>query len=301
MKSTHDDRSPADDRDRELTHRHDGAHRHAAEPGYLPIRSRPPATGATTAPGLGEVIGWVNGAPVPRRTLDRRLAGLRDGPMRAALPAQGSAEERQLTRWLTQVILTELLCAAETRALGLDPAELPPLDRLAAVELGSINAAAVNGSPWARALYEHLPIDVPTAWRRPETPAPRPALHVRHRLYATRPDDGGGEAGLDDLGPTSLDTLPAAIAAELRRQPYGRLAGPVLDELGWHLAIARPLPPATARHPAAEPTADTALTAAARRRAFARWLDALRADRIALVPGLEHPGDPRQPDNHHKH
>jgi len=34
---------------------------------------------------------------------------------------------------------------------------------------------------------------------------------------------------------------------------------------------------------------------------FARWLDELRAAKVELVPGLEHPGDPRQPDNHHKH
>jgi [acyl-carrier-protein] S-malonyltransferase len=40
---------------------------------------------------------------------------------------------------------------------------------------------------------------------------------------------------------------------------------------------------------------------AARRRAFARWLDDMRAKKVELVPGLEHPGDPRQPDNHHKH
>ncbi|MFG1707210.1 hypothetical protein ACFLIM_28840 [Nonomuraea sp. M3C6] len=24
-------------------------------------------------------------------------------------------------------------------------------------------------------------------------------------------------------------------------------------------------------------------------------------ERVQLVPGLEHPGDPRRPDNHHKH
>ncbi len=43
------------------------------------------------------------------------------------------------------------------------------------------------------------------------------------------------------------------------------------------------------------------LLAAARRRAFRIWLDARRADLVELSPGYEHPGDPRQPDNTHKH
>lgn len=43
------------------------------------------------------------------------------------------------------------------------------------------------------------------------------------------------------------------------------------------------------------------LRAAARRRAFRQWLDVRRADLVVLSPGYEHPGDPRQPDNTHKH
>lgn len=43
------------------------------------------------------------------------------------------------------------------------------------------------------------------------------------------------------------------------------------------------------------------LLASARRREFRRWLDARRADLVALAPGYEHPGDPGQPDNTHKH
>jgi [acyl-carrier-protein] S-malonyltransferase len=40
---------------------------------------------------------------------------------------------------------------------------------------------------------------------------------------------------------------------------------------------------------------------AARRRRFRMWLDQRRADLVWLAPGYEHPGDPRQPDNTHKH
>ncbi|KUH95714.1 hypothetical protein [Mycobacterium sp. IS-3022] len=43
------------------------------------------------------------------------------------------------------------------------------------------------------------------------------------------------------------------------------------------------------------------LRAAARRRAFRLWLDARCAAVVQLAPGYEHPGDPRQPDNTHRH
>jgi [acyl-carrier-protein] S-malonyltransferase len=31
------------------------------------------------------------------------------------------------------------------------------------------------------------------------------------------------------------------------------------------------------------------------------WLDARCAALVSLAPGYEHPGDPRQPDNTHRH
>ncbi|KKB97156.1 malonyl CoA-ACP transacylase, partial [Mycobacterium nebraskense] len=34
---------------------------------------------------------------------------------------------------------------------------------------------------------------------------------------------------------------------------------------------------------------------------FRVWLDARRAELVRLAPGYEHPGDPRQPDNTHRH
>jgi [acyl-carrier-protein] S-malonyltransferase len=43
------------------------------------------------------------------------------------------------------------------------------------------------------------------------------------------------------------------------------------------------------------------LRGAARRRAFRVWLDARRAELVRLAAGYEHPGDPRQPDNTHRH
>lgn len=43
------------------------------------------------------------------------------------------------------------------------------------------------------------------------------------------------------------------------------------------------------------------LRGAARRRAFRLWLAARRAELVWLAPGYEHPADPRQPDNTHRH
>lgn len=45
----------------------------------------------------------------------------------------------------------------------------------------------------------------------------------------------------------------------------------------------------------------TMLRGAARRRAFRIWLEQRRAALVWLAPGYEHPGDPRQPDNTHRH
>ena len=84
----------------------------------------------------------------------------------------------------------------------------------------------------------------------------------------------------------SRTTTPATPFASPRRAPAtGGLArpavAPALDEVR----------PAIAEH----------LLAAARRRGFRIWLDARRAELVELAPGYEHPGDPRQPDNTHKH
>ncbi|MFG1941827.1 hypothetical protein [Nonomuraea sp. NPDC048826] len=245
----------------------------------------------------GAAIGFVGDRPVGRETLDRRIAELREGPLRSALPAPGTAEDRQLARWLTQVILTETLCQDEAARLGLDPVDDAPLDRIAAVELGSVNAAAYHGSPWVRAVYRHVTAtaEPPPAWRHSPVRDERAARHlVRHRLFEDR--ETARRAGPDDLEPlgaVTLESLPAALAEALRARPPGALVGPVRDALGWHVAVAEPAPP--------DRSAQASLLDAARRLAFARWADEKRAATVRLVPGLEHPGDPRQPDNHHKH
>jgi [acyl-carrier-protein] S-malonyltransferase len=51
----------------------------------------------------------------------------------------------------------------------------------------------------------------------------------------------------------------------------------------------------------ARPAITAHLRDAARRRAFRLWLDARRDVLVDLAPGYEHPGDPHQPDNTHRH
>jgi len=64
---------------------------------------------------------------------------------------------------------------------------------------------------------------------------------------------------------------------------------------GWRSAASAPsfdeVQPAIREH----------LRAAARRRAFRVWLDARWSALVELAPGYEHPGDPHQPDNTHRH
>lgn len=241
------------------------------------------------------VLGYLDGRPVPRTRLDRRVAALRGGPRSGVLPAPGSAEDRQLVRWIAQVILTELLCAAEAERRGLDLAAAPSarLDQRAAVEFGSITAAAFAGSAAVRAVYRAVTADV-------TVPA---AELAAYRAATARPPAGplwrlSGPGGVFEAAPA---TLPADLAGALQRATSDRVT-----VAGW----------TADRLPVGGPAAGGAggtdrddcrddchvrLTAAARRAVFVRWLDRARADRLRLVPGLEHPGDPRQPDNHHRH
>ncbi|MFD0467582.1 peptidylprolyl isomerase [Nonomuraea thailandensis] len=172
---------------------------------------------------------------------------------------------------------------------------------MSAVELGSINAAAYNGNPWVRAVFEHVTaaVTIPPEWRPRPVPEPEPRHLVRHRLFTDLAQaQEAGPADLEPLGAVTLASLPAAIADALRHRPDGTPAGPVEDALGWHVAIAVPEPTPPDRKPSGQ---EHDLLRAAQRKAFARWLDDLRAKKVRLMPGLEHPGDPRQPDNHHKH
>ncbi|RGD58247.1 hypothetical protein DR950_11005 [Kitasatospora xanthocidica] len=229
-------------------------------------------------------LGLLDGRPLPRAALDHRLAALRNGPRATALPQPGSSEGRQLTRWVAQVLLTEALCeaVAAERDLPVVPDGPARLDQQAAVELGSITAAAYEGNAAVRAVYDAVTADI--------DPSPEDIAH--YRTLTARPATESWHLALPD-GELEADptTLPAALAEALRTAPPGAwvTTGP------WTAAL-------LATHTTQggmDPT--PTLRAAARRAAFVRWLDHERAQRLTLVDGLEHPGDPAQPDNHHRH
>jgi [acyl-carrier-protein] S-malonyltransferase len=200
-------------------------------------------------------VATVGGVPVPVDEVDAREARLRGGRLAAALPAAGTSEGRQLRRWLTQLIVTERVVAAEAAALGVtasdapSEAELLP-DTTARLEIGSVAAAALS-EPRARALFARVTAEIEVS---------------------------------DD-----------EVAGYHARNPLRfAVAGP--DRHGWRgPAVAAP-PLHQVRSAIVEH-----LRAAARRRAFRVWLDARRAELVRLAPGYEHPGDPRQPDNTHRH
>jgi [acyl-carrier-protein] S-malonyltransferase len=233
------------------------------------------------------ILGFVDGSPLPRTELDRRLAAARTGPRAGALPAPGSAEDRQFTRWVAQVVLTEALCEAEAATRDLDPSAAAParLDQRAAVELGSITAAAFEGSSAVRAVYHAVtagvtvPAETVAAYRSAIRPAP------------VRPGPVWRLSGPDGVFEAAIDSLPTALADPLRAAAPGRNQ---MKVGGWA---------ATRVRPAGDEDHDPVpgLVEAARRVTFVRWLDHARAHRIRLVAGLEHPGDPGQPDNHHRH
>jgi [acyl-carrier-protein] S-malonyltransferase len=200
-------------------------------------------------------VATVAGVDVPVEEVDAREARLRAGPLAAALPAAGTSEGRQLRRWLTQLIVTERVLAAEAADRGVtardapSEAELLP-DTTARLEIGSIAAAALSG-PLTRALFVRLTAAVDVSDEEIGD------YHARNplRFAATVPGQHGWRA-------------PAAVVPSLDQ---------VRGAIGEHLR------------------------AAARRRSFRVWLDARRAQLVSLAPGYEHPGDPRQPDNTHRH
>lgn len=91
-----------------------------------------------------------------------------------------------------------------------------------------------------------------------------------------------------------VDISDAEVAAYHARNPLRFATVPAGPE-GWH---AGPVAPALEQ---VRDRIAAHLRAVARRKAFREWLDAGVATLVELAPGYEHPGDPAQPDNTHKH
>lgn len=186
--------------------------------------------------------------------VDAREKTLREGRSAHALPRMGSAEARQLRRWITQVLVAERVVATEAGVLGARsegaPAEADLLpDEVARLEIGSV-AASTLADPVGRAVFTHVTASVRVSAQQVRD------YHCRNPFrFAER----------------------AVVPGGWQREPVGADLDEVRAVIAAHLL------------------------AAARRRAFRRWLDARCAEVVVLAPGYEHPGDPRQPDNTHRH
>jgi [acyl-carrier-protein] S-malonyltransferase len=205
------------------------------------------ATAATAA--------TVAGRHVSVADIDARETRLRDAVPAAALPRAGTSEGRQLRRWLTQLLVTERVIAAEAAAAGLSDDGAPTEDGLlpdnsARLEIGSVAAAAL-ADPLTRVMFVHVTAAVDVADSEVAD------YHARNPLRFTTPSDTGNGWRTSTVDAPPLDAVRPLIVEHLR--------------------------------------------GAARRRAFRLWLDARRAELVRLEPGYEHPGDPRQPDNTHRH
>ena len=180
------------------------------------------------------IAATVGGVPVGVDEVDAREDRLRSSRLASALPRPGTSEGRQLRRWLTQLLVTERVAAAEAAARGLTGEGAPSEDTLlpdvtTRLEIGSV-AASVLADPLARALFVDVTADVDIT-------------DAQVRDYRER-------------NPRRFDS-DTEVADHLR--------------------------------------------GAAQRRAFRLWLNARCAELVQLAPGYEHPGDPRQPDNTHRH
>ena len=265
-------------------------------------------------------VALVDGRSLLLSELEGRLWRLESGRRATMLPAAGTPEHRQLRRWIAQVMITEALCAGfadesaiephvESDEPAKEPAKEPDeeieLDRAGAIELGSIVAAAYAGDRGVRAAYRALTADVTApvipAQRRPVDKSAEPRYRVRHGVvneYAVAMRMRRHPDTLARMGWVCPADLPASLAHQLRQAGPGDVIGPVWSALGYSVLVVEDID--TETPPPEINTVDRARESE-RRRVFLDWLAVQRRDRWQVVDGYEHPGDPRQPDNHHRH
>jgi [acyl-carrier-protein] S-malonyltransferase len=245
---------------------------------------------------------WVAGTPIEVSDVDARERELRSGPVAPTLPREHTGEGRQLRRWLVQVLAAERLVAQEATAKGLTVADAPPLSsiaptRAAMLGLGSVAADLLTRNPLARAVFAAVTADVTV-----------PRASIVH-FYETNPPEVPEERVVrhDLNGPVTRRTLrrgelTGPVETAVFAATAGDTVGPIQDPLGTHTVVVDEIHPASTT-PLAEVEDDIRafLLAPARRRAFTAWLDRHLTSEVTLAPGYEHPGDPNQPDNTHRH
>ncbi|MCT9929640.1 hypothetical protein N5079_05330 [Planotetraspora sp. A-T 1434] len=185
------------------------------------------------------VAAYVGERAILVEDVEARVDALRRGPLAGRLPQPGTADGRNLRRWVVQVMTHEAVIEMEAAALGLsaDPEDggKQSLTLPVALRMGGVAAAVLASMPLARALRRRIGQDV-------AVPAEEcRAYHERNRdRYA---------------------------------EPYYQVSNVIEAEL---------------REAAVD-------------REFTAWLGRRHAALVRLMPGLEHPADPRHPDATHRH
>ncbi len=247
-------------------------------------------------------VAWVGDSPIDVSDVDVREDALRTGPVASTLPRSHTSEGRQLRRWVVQVLVAEQLVRVEADARGLTSDDAPELvelapDRAAMLGLGSVAADVLTRNPLARRVFVAVTANV----RVPEVDVERfhTANPERFRAAEQRVVRHLPEGPLRTLrrGEWAGAVEDAVFAAE-----PGAVVGPIVDPLGSHTLVVEEVRPARTRSLAeCRAEIEAHLVAGARRRAFTAWLDRHAAATVRLAHGYEHPGDPGQPDNTHRH
>jgi [acyl-carrier-protein] S-malonyltransferase len=256
------------------------------------------------------VAAWVDGEAVPAAEVEAEVDRLRAGPLADRLPPTGTADGRQLRRWVTQRVVLRRLLDHEAAARG--ESERPgggstgdgptggggPAGGAVRPDPALLGAAAADvlaTSAAARAVLETFATAPAEAEIRAHYAA-HPDRYARPERWRVRQAFAPTEDALVLGPPTEVD--PATLVPELRSRP----TGPVHSGLGWHrLVVDAVLPAGPVPYDEVRAEIEAELAARATQLAFARWLDRAAAGRVRLAPGYEHPADPRQPDATHRH
>jgi [acyl-carrier-protein] S-malonyltransferase len=237
--------------------------------------------------------------------VEARVRRLRSGSLGDCLPADGCAEARQFRRWVVQVLATEAIIQDAADSLGVAAPKGSHFEHypLGAAGMGSVVDTVLATSPVARSLLAvvtaRVGVDhgaVQTYYERNNDDFRQPDKSLVVHEIDGRPVNGGRPILMrrgDITGVLETAVFGAPTADTVN----------VIDESGHaHVVhVQQLLPGDLAPFEEVRDAITERLLAAARRRAFSTWLDRRRAALLWLAPGNEHPGNPSQPDNTHRH
>jgi [acyl-carrier-protein] S-malonyltransferase len=255
-------------------------------------------------PGPG-VAAQVGKRRITDAEVEARVRRLRSGRLGDCLPADGCAEARQFRRWVVQVLATEAIVQDAADRLGVAAPEAgdSPRHPPGAAGAGSVVEAVLATSSLARSLMAVITAavgvdhaEVRAYYERNRDDFRQPDTCVVLHQVDGRPVNGGRPVVLRRGDVTGV--VEAAVFAAPVGDPVT-----VTDESGQvhDVHVQQVMPGDVTPFEDVREAITDSLLAAARRRAFSAWLDQRRTEMLWLAPGNEHPGDPSQPDNTHRH